>query len=476
MNVPRRVAWNTVSQAAARVVTLALSVLTTVLLTRHLGVSGYGVYVTVTVYVPFFALFFDAGLTTYVVRSLATEEEAGDLFREALGLRIALAVPVTLIAFALALLFYGGADDATTRNAIAIALPIIFFATTASATSALFQARLQMDRVALSEIVGQVVAVSLIAAFVVSGLSIYAVVAAAVAGTFVNMAILLVFAGRVTSVRPLMRPRGWVELLRKALPLGLALMIAIVYFRADAVLLSILKGSHAVGIYGVAYRLLEAVVAFPGFFYISIFPLLSQAAARHDLDGLRDVTQRAFDLLVLAAVPVVFGTVLLAPEIVKALAGSGFAAAVTPLRIVIVGGGVMFVNGLFSYVLISLDRQKLLVWTGLATLLFNVVLNLVLIPRYSYNAAAAVATASEALTLAVLLVLVVRFAGFTPALRVAAKAALAGAVMIACLVFTPSNLALLLVVGACAYAVALLLLRTHASLQLRELLTLTESR
>jgi O-antigen/teichoic acid export membrane protein len=322
----------------------------------------------------------------------------------------------------------------------------------------------------LAEIAGQLVAVSLIVVFVIGGVSIYPVIAAAVAGTLVNMAVLLSLAARIDSVRPLFVPRRWAALLRQALPLGLALMIATVYFRADAVLLSILKGPHAVGIYGVAYRLLEAVVAFPGFFYVSIFPLLSRAAAQRDLEGLRDVTQRAFDVLVLAAVPVVFGTVALAPQIVHALAGNSYDAAVTPLRVVIVGAGLMFVNGLFTFVLIAVDRQVTLLWASLTALIFNVVLNLVLIPPYSYNAAAAVATGSEVLTFAVLLTLVIRAAGFTPALRVAAKAALAGGVMILCLVFTPSNLALLIAVGACAYGGALLLLRTHASLQLRQLL------
>jgi O-antigen/teichoic acid export membrane protein len=451
-------------------VTLALAVLITSLLTRHLGVSGYGVYVIVTVYVPFFALFFDGGLTTFVVRALSTDPRRSDLFREALGLRIALALVVSLLAFALAWLLYSDPDEAVTRQAIAIALPVILFMSVAAAVSALFQARLQMDRVALSELVGQVTAASLVVVLVVSGASIDGVVAAVVAGALANMVLLLILAGRVESVRPLLRPRRWLVLLRKALPLGLALMIATVYFRADAVLLSVLKGSHAVGIYGVAYRLLEALVAFPVFFYVSIFPLLSQAAARRDLDNLRDVTQRAFDVLVLVAVPVVFGTFALAPQIVPALAGDGFEAAVTPLRIVIAGGGLMFVNGLLSYVLIALDRQVPLLWVGATALAVNVALNLVLIPRYSYNGAAGVATGSEALMLAALLVLVMRSAAFTPAFHVAGKAALAGAVMIACLAFTPSNLGLLVAVGACAYGGAHLLLRTHASLQLRELL------
>src|SRR5919109_5676528 len=120
MNVARRVAWNTLTQAGARIVTLGLAVLITSVLTRHLGVSGYGVYVTVTVYVPFFALFFDAGLTTFVVRSLATDPRRTELFREALALRLALALGITVLAFALVPLLYAGGDEATTRNAIAI--------------------------------------------------------------------------------------------------------------------------------------------------------------------------------------------------------------------------------------------------------------------------------------------------------------------------------------------------------------------
>jgi O-antigen/teichoic acid export membrane protein len=466
MNLPRRVAWNTVSQATARIVTLGLAVLTTFLLTRHLGVSGYGVYVTVTVYVPFFVLFFDVGVTTFVVRALSQDRKADELFREALGLRIAVGLVATTLALAFAALLYSG----TTRTAIVIGLPIILLTTTGSTATVLFQSRLQMDRAALAEIVGQLIAAALMVVFVLNGFSVYAIVAAAVAGTAVNTAIVLFLARRIGSLRPLVRPRRWVGLLRQTLPLGLALMIATVYFRADAVLLSILKGAHAVGIYGVAYRLLEAVIAFPGFFYVSIFPLLSQAAGRDDFVDLRNVAQRAFDVLVLAAVPVVFGTIVLAPEIVHALAGDDFDAAVTPLRIVIAGAGLMFVNGLFSYVLIAIDRQTALLWAGVVTLVFNVALNLALIPRYTYNAAAAVATGSEVLASCVLAVLVLRFAGFVPRFRVAAKAGLAGAVMIACLSFTPSNLALLVAVGACAYGVALMLLRTHTSLQLQELL------
>src|SRR5919198_6185078 len=221
MNLAQRVAWNTIAQAAARVGTLALSVVITVLLTRHLGVSGYGVYVTVTVYVPFFALLFDSGGTTLVVRSLATDSAPSEVFREALGLRLALSVPVALLAFGIALALYAGAGDASIRRGIAIALPIIPLASLASTMTAVFQARLRMDRPALAEIAGQVVAASLIVVLVAADASVEAVIGAAVAGVFVNLVVVTAFTRRIASIRPLVRPRRWLDLLRQALPLGL---------------------------------------------------------------------------------------------------------------------------------------------------------------------------------------------------------------------------------------------------------------
>src|SRR5437667_385194 len=82
------------------------------------------------------------------------------------------------IAQGLAGALYGGAGDAAIREGIAIALPIILFSSAASTLSAIFQARLQMDRVALAEISGQIVGAGLILAVVAEGGSLNEVIAA----------------------------------------------------------------------------------------------------------------------------------------------------------------------------------------------------------------------------------------------------------------------------------------------------------
>jgi O-antigen/teichoic acid export membrane protein len=450
---------------------LVLAVVVTALLTRHLGVATYGSYITVTVYVAFFALFFDWGISTMLARELAAVGDSPRLVAHALGLRLALSVPVMALAIGIGFAVYRTDADQAVRYGILVAAPVILFTAVSSTLGAVFQAQLNLDRVAGAEAISQLVASGLVIALVLLDRSLYEILAATVVGSALNAGILVGLARRMRTVSVQVDLGSWRTLLVQALPLGLALMIATIYFRADALLLSFLKGPHDVGIYGVAYRFLEAITAFPGFFFASIFPVLATLARRRDFDGLRSMSQRSFDVLVLSAIPIVLGTIALAPEIVHALTGSGFERSVTPLRLVIVGAGLMFINGLLAYILIALNRQVSVLKLAVAALIFNVGLNVVLIPKYSYTAAAAIATASELFSLAGAAWLVRRHADFVPSLRVAAKGACAGVVMTIALWLTDFDLALSTLLGAVIYIGLLVLLRTHESLELRQLLS-----
>ncbi|MDQ2911497.1 MAG: oligosaccharide flippase family protein [Actinomycetota bacterium] len=470
MSLARRVAWNTLAQTLARSLALVLAIVVTALLTRQLGVSIYGDYITITVYISFFALFFDWGISTMLARELAAGGASSRLVATALGLRLALCLPVMLLAAGIGFLVYRSDADHAVRYGILIALPAILLTAVSSTLGAVFQAQLKLDRVAAAEALSQVVLAGTIIALVLANRTLYEVLAATVAGSAINTGILVFLSRGLVPIRPQVDPAGWRTLFVRALPLGLGLMVATIYFRADALMLSVLKSSADVGIYGVAYRFLEAITAFPGFFYASIFPVVAALARRRELAELRAVAQRSFDLLILGALPIVLGTLVLAPEIVRALTGNEFLKSVTPLRLVIVGGGLMFVNGLLAYILVALDRQVSVLWLATAALAFNVGLNLILIPKYSYTGAAAVATASEALCLMGSLWLVRRFASFTPSLRVALKGAVAGTAMTVAIVLVDLPLAFAVLLGGAIYVGLLLLMRTHESLELRQLL------
>ena len=57
--------------------------------------------------------------------------------RSLLGLRLALSVPVALFAYGIAVALYGGSGDASIREGIAIALPVILLSSASSTLTAL---------------------------------------------------------------------------------------------------------------------------------------------------------------------------------------------------------------------------------------------------------------------------------------------------------------------------------------------------
>jgi O-antigen/teichoic acid export membrane protein len=470
-SLARRVAWNTSAQMAGRAATLVMALISTVLLTRYLGVERYGDFTAALVYVGIFVVFFDLGTYTLLVRQLSQElAPAHELIAKALGLRLALSLVVIALAAPLPFLLYPGADREQLRFAVLIALPAVAFHAISTTIAALFQARLKLDRVAVAEVASQVSLVSLVIALVATERSFYAIVAATLVGAAVNAAVILLLGRRLVPVSLRVDVAYWRRLFLDSLPLGLALVINVIYFRIDALLLSVLKESEDVGLYGLAWRFLETATPFAYFFVAALFPLVSAAAADGNLDAILDISRRAFDVLALGAIFIVAAIAATSPGVVELVAGADFERAATPLRIVIVGAGLSFLNTYLAYLLIAVDRQRSFFWLSLATLVFNIVLNVALIPAYGYNAAASVATASEVLLFAGLLWLAHRYTGFLPTLDVPGRALVAGTAAFVAAYALPAHVVLALAASGVVYLAALFVLRVHEAIELRALL------
>jgi O-antigen/teichoic acid export membrane protein len=471
MTIARQVAWNTLSQSAARAGVLGLGVVTTVLLTRYLGVASYGDYIIVTVYVSLFAVLFDWGIPTMLARELPRAEQPDTLLANALALRVAIALPVCLVAGALAFGIYGGEGDDQARNGILLALPVIVAVAVLSTLSPIFQVRMKMDRIAAAEISSQTLGVIAVILLVATDRGFYELVLATVLTSVTYAVLVYAFARRLARVSLSFDVLAWKRLLRVALPLGIAIIVGTIYFRADALILSLLKGSHDVGIYGVAYRFYEMTIPFATFFLAPVFPLLSAAAvSTAGLAEFSQLLQKSFDVLMVAAVLVVAATLPLAPDMIRIVAGESFADSTLPLRILMVGAALSFLATLFLFALIALDRQQRVLLITLVALVVNLALNLALIPSFSYTAAAAIATGTQLVIVVGAIYLVWRYVGFFPSLRVTVRAALAGTAVLVALVLAPTPFAVSLVAGAILYALVLLALRVDRELDLGQLL------
>ena len=172
------------------------------------------------------------------------------------------------------------------------------------------------------------------------------------------------------------------------------------YFRLDVMILARLKPPDDVGQYGAGYRFLEAFTVVP----TMIMSVLAPVLARSFMEGAGVLQRRyglAMHLVSVIAIGVSVGGAMTAWRVLPALPGFGaFDGGGVALAILSPAAGLILVGTIAQGALIAAHRQQRLLRISAAGLAFNLVLNLVLIPPYSYVGAAIATTATEVLLVA----------------------------------------------------------------------------
>jgi O-antigen/teichoic acid export membrane protein len=152
----RAVVWNTGVQMASKVAVLVMGAVSLAVLTRYLGADDYGKIAVALAYLALFGVLADLGLFTVVVREISrAPERAAELAGTTMTLRVVLGVATVAIAAPISLLM---PYDAEVRVAILIAAVPFILALLTHAITAVFQARLRMERTSIAETAGRAAA------------------------------------------------------------------------------------------------------------------------------------------------------------------------------------------------------------------------------------------------------------------------------------------------------------------------------
>jgi O-antigen/teichoic acid export membrane protein len=158
-----------------------------------------------------------------------------------------------------------------------------------------------------------------------------------------------------------------------------------------------MKDQTAVGLYGISYKILEILIAIPGMFMGLLLPLFTKYYLQ-DKTRFQHIFQQAFNILVSVAVPLAVAGMLLSSKIL-ALFGQDFTPATSTLQVLFIGIGFIFLGNLMGHILISAELQSKSMYIAIMGAVFNVCLNLYLIPKYSYLGAATATAITEGLVL-----------------------------------------------------------------------------
>ena len=467
-NLTQKIAYNAVFSVAARVLEILIAFVTLKFTTNYLGLEGFGDYGIVMAFVYVFSVLADFGLYSLVVRDISVAgADESKIVNNALTIRLTLGAAVLLSAYFFSL-FFPYSD--MVRLGILVAALGYWLLNGIQVLMGLFQKHLLMDRVSVAEFAGRVVQFVGVVIGVKYDLGFFFIIVTVFLGALFNFLMIMSYTKKLIKVRLEFDFAVWKDMLRRAFPLALSAILVLIYFKMDTIFLSVIKGSEAVGIYGLSYKVMENLIFFPSMIVGLTMPLMSRTAF-DDRKQFESIMQRTLNFLLVAIVPIVLGIFAVSDKLVYLLSSPEFKDSIPVLNVLTVALAFIFLGALFSNVIIALKEQKQLARVYFCGALFNVAANLYFIPRYSYFGAAYTTLATELLVTALMVWVIYKKINFIPSFANLLRTGAAGLLMYAALKTMSSlDLVSMVAVGGIVYVASVFALGGVSKEEMKKLL------
>ncbi len=396
----------------SRLVIAALGWAGTVLIARSLSLEQFGAFTLIFTVLGLMSVVTDMGIGRIAIRGML-----GDRGRDPgafAGSYIMLRATMGLVGYLLALfVVVVSGYPADVVRATAVAGLVVVVATPGRALDVVFQSRMRMGVVGLSDASGMLAQFALTAAIAAAGGSLLLFTIPAVLYEVVVLLWKAPIAHRLVRIRLRVEPKVWAALIREALPLSVGFGLATIYQRVDALMLSHLVGFDAVGIYGVSYKFIDIVHFASTAVTVPLLTMLVRAWP-HDVPAFRNALRRGAMLLALLAGVGLTGLLGFAREVTGLLYGDTYVPGADTTRVLVVGETLTFFISLSLACLVAAERHRHYPLVMLGGLLLNVGANFVLIPAWSYLGAAVATVLTEMVILTVVWSLLLRLPGLRP--------------------------------------------------------------
>jgi len=467
MAIARKIAYNVISNATAKVLSTLLALVGIGFITRYLGQEGFGEYATTLAFFSFFGALADLGLYSVATREISREgsnedEIIGNIF----SLRIFTSLLVLIIS---PLIIYFFPYSLEVKKAILITAAAFVFSSGYMVLNGIFQKNLTMYKVAMIELVGKILQTAIIILAVVKNWGFLTIIFSLFVYMVFNFCFVFLLSRKYVRFHLHFNLPYWKKFLKMSAPMGISVIITFLYFKMDTILLSILKGSTEVGIYNAAYKILENITFFPAMIVGLTLPLTSQFIFT-DKQRFNEISNKTAKVFFLLIVPLVIAVMFLAKDIMLLVGGTEFAVSANILRILVVALIFIFFGNFFNNILLAGNLQKKMMYALGFCAAFNIGTNLIFIPLYSYTGAAITSAATEFLVVAITSFLAFKYLDYVPKIENWTKFLFSGLAMtIFLFIFQGQNFFFLALASSAIYFVFLWLTKAITTEEIRSI-------
>lgn len=362
-------------------------------LARGLGAEDLGKYTFAFGFTTIFSVLVDVGLSSVLTREIAKDKEQGHkLLSNILGLKMVLMIFIyALIVILVNLLNY----PELTKNLVYLTGIIMLldnFALTFWGTLRGYQ---NLKYESLGIILFQTIVVLVGGTFLYLKLGVVALVLAMMLASAFNFVLSYLQMRRRLHLQPQITwDKNLIKMLLKiSLPFALTGIFARLNTQIDTVFLSKMGCLTQelcdvnVGIYSVASKITLAIHFIPLAFTAALFPAMSHYFAA-DKEKLKQTFEKAMRYLMVISIPVAVGIIVLAPDFIPGIFGVEYLNSILPLQILMTSLTFIFLTFPIGSFLNATSRQlRNSIHVGVA-MAINIILNILLIPKFTYTGAA----------------------------------------------------------------------------------------
>ena len=377
-----KIGFNTLIQFIGKAISVLLGLATVALLTRYLGLAGYGNFTLVFAYMSFFGVFADFGLQLAIVRELSQKNiDADSIYGTYFWIKSVLIGVSTFVAI-FALLFFPYSEEL--KIGILIGALAVGIGGLSGYGSAIFQSRVRLDIVTYIDVLTKIITVVFIIFFVFSKMNFYYIVSTVlignITGFIATVFILKKFINFNFKYDKVLAKKiiGW------SIPIGLTSFFSLAYFKIDTIMLSVMKGPEEVGIYSLAYKILENILILWGLYMASVYPFFSRLLGDSDKKNFYKIFKNTIVIALLFSMSIVLIGLIFSDYIINIFAGDKFNQSSVSFKILLLSLPIYFMTNTFYNALLSLKKINFIIYSMVACLLLNFLLNLILIPKMGY--------------------------------------------------------------------------------------------
>lgn len=192
-----------------------------------------------------------------------------------------------------------------------------------------------------------------------------------------------------------------------------------IYINSDMTILGIMTGDYYTGLYSVSTKVYTVIKSLLGAMIVVSIPHLVALIGKKDLTEYRNTSKGILNVLLSFCVPTMIGIFCISKYIILLLSGEDYVSATSSLQILSFALLFSIISWYYtSCVLIPFRKEKIVLAATTSSAIANVVLNILLVPKFNINATAFTTMLAELISAAVCYIYGRKYTQYRPPLNI----------------------------------------------------------